>query len=278
MNRRTGLGVALCLIVIAVLVGGQARTRTTQEVWAGLVQKSSVDDPAFAWVAGDPALPSVLLYGDSVSMLYTPAVREGLAGRANVFRLHINGGASSHFVERFDRLESAMRNPRLVDPWTHPWSVIHFNVGLHDLKYVKDGKLDREGQRFTTPEQYEANLRTILAHLQARWPDATLVFATTTPIPTDALGRVPGDEVAYNAIALRVLAEHPDVVVNDLYGLTVAHVEQWSFADTTNVHPNRVGQAAQGAATAELIAGLLDVAKPSPSLADSPVEPIRPEP
>lgn len=34
----------------------------------------------------DPALPNVLIVGDSISIGYTRAVRAALAGKANVFR------------------------------------------------------------------------------------------------------------------------------------------------------------------------------------------------
>jgi hypothetical protein len=50
---------------------------------------------AFLPVAGDPALPRVLLIGDSISIGYTPAVKELLRGIANVHRIPDNGGATT---------------------------------------------------------------------------------------------------------------------------------------------------------------------------------------
>jgi hypothetical protein len=49
-------------------------------------------NPAYARVADDPALPRVLLIGDSISIGYTVAVRDRLKGRANVHRPTTNCG------------------------------------------------------------------------------------------------------------------------------------------------------------------------------------------
>ena len=63
--------------------------------------------------------------------------------------------------------------------------------GLHDLKY-----LDEEGG-YVTPDkgkqvapvkQYQTNLKRIVATLQST--GAKLIFATTTPVPNGATGRV----------------------------------------------------------------------------------------
>src|SRR5690606_1007654 len=49
-------------------------------------QKEKVEGRSNAWdfVEDDPALPRVLLIGDSVSRAYTLAVRKALSGKANV--------------------------------------------------------------------------------------------------------------------------------------------------------------------------------------------------
>ena len=45
---------------------------------------------------------------------------------------------------------------------------------------------------------------------------ARLIWCTTTPVPEGAKGRVPGDEVAYNAAAVSVMKEE-GVEINDLH-------------------------------------------------------------
>src|SRR5688572_1778820 len=85
-------------------------------------------NPAFVPVTDDPALPRVLLLGDSISMGYTVPVRERLKGVANVHRPAANCGPTERGVANLDKWLGDGK-----------WDVIHFNFGLHDLKYV-DGK------------------------------------------------------------------------------------------------------------------------------------------
>ena len=44
-----------------------------------------------------------------------------------------------------------------VDQWlgSEHWDVIHFNWGLHDLKHLKDGKLDLAGERRFHPRSVQ---------------------------------------------------------------------------------------------------------------------------
>lgn len=92
-------------------------------------------NPALVQVEEVAGLPRVLLIGDSISMGYTLEVRERLKGVANVHRPPQNCGDSATGLKQLDR-------------WlgTGTWDVIHFNFGLHDLKY-----LDAQG-KYVSPE------------------------------------------------------------------------------------------------------------------------------
>jgi hypothetical protein len=72
-------------------------------------------------------LPRVLLIGDSISIGYTLDVREMLKGKANVHRIPTNGGPTTNGLKS-------------IKAWLgdSKWDVIHFNWGLHDLKYIQD--------------------------------------------------------------------------------------------------------------------------------------------
>ena len=109
-------------------------------------------------MADDPKLPRVLLIGDSVSRGYTLAVRNTLAGRANVHRAPENCGGTSRALAK-------------LDVWLGEgkWDVIHFNFGIHD--------------RATATADYARRLEQIIARL--RLTGATLIWASTTPIPDD---------------------------------------------------------------------------------------------
>jgi len=156
------------------------------------------ENPSLAKIKDDPALPRVLLIGDSISMGYTIPVRERLQGKANVHRIPANGGPTSRGLQN-------------IDKWVGDgkWDVIHFNWGIHDLKHMEGGK------RQVEPEDYEKNLRALVAKLQAT--GATLIWASITPIPEPPLipDRTFGDVAEYNLIAAKVMAEN-DITVNDL--------------------------------------------------------------
>lgn len=168
-------------------------------------------------VRDDPALPRVLLIGDSISMGYTIPVREKLAGKANVHRPNTNCGPTSRGLEQLDAWLAAGGGR---------WDVIHFNFGLHDLKH-HDGKGNLveagKGPVQTPTDVYEKNLRQIVARLKKT--GAALVWATTTPVPGGARGRVKGDEVKYNDVAARVMREN-GVAVDDLYSFAVPILDE----------------------------------------------------
>ena len=147
----------------------------------------------------DPALPNALVIGDSISIGYTPGTRRLLQGKANVWRVPVNGGPTRNGLE-------------FLDDWLagRQWAVIHFNWGLHDLKHVTGDsqalvELTTPGARRQIPlADYEKNLSTLVVRLKGT--GATLLWAETTPVPSGARGRIPGDEKDYNSAAARVMA------------------------------------------------------------------------
>ena len=228
-------------------VGCAAMGKSAQDTWVDLVGAKGAKKAAFAYVENDPKLPNVLLYGDSISIAYTEQVRKRLDGKANVYRIHCNGGDSASMIRKLRAMNETMRDPAVIGRWNFEWDVIHFNVGLHDLKYVTDsGKYDvKTGKQVASLEMYEANLRAIVASLQATAPKAKLIWATTTPVPEGGQGRVGGDAAKYNAVAAKVMKAFPEVRVNDLFGFTHPHLAEWIVAPG-NVHFKKDACAAQG--------------------------------
>lgn len=145
---------------------------------------------AWDYVQDDPALPRVLLIGDSISRGYTVPVRKALEGKANVHRAPANCGPTRKGLAD-------------LDVWLGDgkWDLIHFNFGIHD--------------RNTPPVDYEHNLEEIVKRLQAT--GAKLVWASSTPIPADAEKYEHGSSARSNAIAEKVMQRH-GIPVTDLYG------------------------------------------------------------
>lgn len=205
-------------------------------------------NPAFAPATDVPSLPRVLLLGDSISIGYTVAVREKLAGRANVHRPPENCGDTARGVASLEKWLGTGR-----------WDIIHFNFGLHDLKYI-DAKNDLApphlGKQVASPEAYEKNLRTLVTRLKRT--GATLVFATTTPVPAGADGRVETDAPRYNAVAMRVM-KGMGVAVDDLYAFVVPR--QSEIQRPKNVHFTDAGSAQLADAVVASLVPLLPSAR-----------------
>jgi acyl-CoA thioesterase-1 len=192
-------------------------------------------------------------------------VREELAGIANVHRPPANCGSTKtalgdYGLERW--LAGANAN----------WNVIHFNHGLHDLSYRFADDRDKNdkgeyasptngGHQNVPPAEYEKNLHKIIARLKQT--GATLIFATTTPVPeSDAAKYVKDSELPYNEVAKKVMAAE-GVAVNDLWALVKP--QQAKLQIPRNVH----FQAAGSAVMAKQVAQSIRAALPQPSSAPS---------
>ena len=201
-------------------------------------QKPAKPD-ALAPIEDQPGLPRVLLIGDSISIGYTKPVRDLLKDKANVHRIPANGGPTKNGVAN-------------IDKWLGDgkWDVIHFNWGIHDLKHMPDGK------RQVEPEDYEKNLRTLIAKLKAT--GAKLIWATTTPIPEGELNppRTFGKVPEYNEIALRVMKEN-GVAIDDLNAAITPHLGEMQIPKDVHYKP-------EGYATlAKQVAASIEVALPA---------------
>ena len=188
-------------------------------------------NPAMAKIEDQPGLPRVLLIGDSISIGYTVPVRELLQGKANVHRILTNGGPTTNGLAN---LKTWLGDSK--------WDVIHFNWGLHDLKYMgpktenlADPKLPTSHQQVPLAD-YERNLRQLVDQLKAT--GAKLIWCNTTPVPEGCAGRVPGDEVKYNEAAARVMKD-AGIPINDLYAHALAKLKDIQLP--ANVHFSDTG-------------------------------------
>ncbi len=230
------------LLFMLALVAGSRGAETL--VAAAESKKPASTDPALAPVEDVVGLPRVLLIGDSIAMGYTLTVRASLRGRANVHRPPENCGETGRGLSRLDAWLGAGR-----------WDVIHFNFGLHDLKYLDaQGKYaaPAQGKVVSSLAQYEANLRELVARLKRT--GATLIFAMTTPVPSGTLARIEHNEIAYNTVARRVMKE-AGVAIDDLHA--VAAARQSELQRPKDVHFTEEGYRRLGEAVTESVAAVL---------------------
>lgn len=194
-------------------------------------KKRRAPNPAMKPIEDDPSLPRVLLIGDSISIGYTIPVRELLAGKANVHRPPTNCGPTT-------------RGLAGIDQWLggRSWDVIHFNWGLHDLKYMGStgsnlADPDASGSHQQVPiDQYQANLRKLVKRMQRT--GATLIWCSTTPVPEGAKGRVVGDAAKYNEVAAKI-AKESGIAIDDLYAFAKPRLAEIQLP--ANVHFSPTG-------------------------------------
>ena len=215
-------------------------------------------DPALVEIKDVPGLPRMLLIGDSISIGYTLPVRALLKGRANVHRVLGNCGDTGRGLAHLDEWIGANYAMGSTNLPPAKWDVIHFNFGLHDLKYL-DGKghyiSPEQGKQVASPAKYEQNLRLLVERLKKT--GARLVFATTTPVPAGTLGRVENDEVRYNEVAVRVMKEN-GVVIDDLHAVVTRQLVVWQRPK--NVHFTPAGYEKLAAAVVASVMPLLPAA------------------
>lgn len=219
-----------CVLILSLPVVGWAQRKA---------------NPAFAEIKDDPNLPRVLLLGDSISIGYTVPVRKLLEGKANVHRAMENCGPTTRGLERLEQ-------------WLGEgeWDVIHFNWGLHDLKFVDEkGKAvsPKEGEYQVPIEQYEKNLTKLVKRLKQT--KAKLIWASTTPVPEGTRIRISGDAAKYNEVAAKVMQQE-GVETNDLYGFCLKRLEK--IQRPKNVHFTPEGSQALGEQVAKAITAALE--------------------
>jgi len=167
-------------------------------------------ETAWSFVKDDPALPRVLLIGDSISRSYTMDVRHTLAGKANVHRAPANCGPT----------DSGLKN---MPVWlgSGTWDVIVFNFAIHD--------------RAKKPELYAANLEKVIALLEKT--GAKLVWARTTPFKNKG-SKNEDDSPALNAVSDEVMKKH-NFPMADLHAAVIGVVATARSSD--NTHFNDTG-------------------------------------
>jgi len=153
-----------------------------------------------------PDKACAILIGDSICMGYRPLVQQRLSDEVNILGIPGNGGDSSRMLEN-------------LDEWmiNRDADLIHFNCGLHDLKF------ERTTKTYQQPlEVYEANLRKIVGRLQEETTKARVVWATTTPVMDERhnavkpFDRYQRDVEVYNRVATAIMTE-AGIVIDDLH-------------------------------------------------------------
>ena len=197
--------------------------------------------PQFPWtpVVGSQ-LPDVLLIGDSTEMRYAPHVLSALDGAANIYSLYEHEKQRLHslFIGgpliRPVNATSTRHGLCQLDEWLggRSWDVNPFNWGIHDLVSPVQGEPDAQRlERLAST--YASGLNSLVTRLIES--EASLIFATTTPVP-DGAGFIHGSVERYNEVAAGVMRRH-NIEVNDLYKAVEARQEELQFENDVHFRP-----------------------------------------
>ena len=174
-------------------------------------------------------LPHVLIIGDSISIGYTLPTRALLQGKVNLHRIPTNGGPT---------IKGLME----IDKWLgkRKWDLIHFNWGLHDLKYMgKDGTnlvpKEKGGIVQVPLAEYEKNLEKLVVRMKKSAKQ--LVWRNTTPIPPGSKARYVGDSVKYNDAAARVMKKLK-IPTLDLFTPSMKNMKEWMKKADVHYYPH----------------------------------------
>jgi lysophospholipase L1-like esterase len=193
--------------------------------------------------------PKILIIGDSISIGYTPFVKQFFADTALVVH---NPGNAEHTGTGLEKIREWIGDG--------DWDIVQFNWGLWDLCYrdpasTVQGNRDKVNGRITwTVEEYRANLDSLVTILQ-RSTKARLIFVTTTYVPENEAGRFQEDVLKYNDAAKKVMEKH-SVKVNDIYEESRRIQREYGLGPD-NVHYSKEGYRA----LAELIIDYLKISK-----------------
>ena len=152
----------------------------------------------------------ILIIGDSISIGYTPFVKENLIKKAIVKH---NPGNAQHTGTGLKKVKEWIGD--------EDWDIIQFNWGLWDLCYRHEdakvyGNRDKINGKVTfSLEAYEQNLGQIIQSIK-QVSNAQLIFVTTSYVPENEAGRFKKDAQKYNKVAKRVMKKY-HIKVNDIY-------------------------------------------------------------
>ena len=171
--------------------------------------------------------PNIFLIGDSIRQGYCATVKEKLADTAEVFYFADNCRSTQYAIFNMKSWAGMFNDPSRVD-------VVHFNCGHWDVAHfhgVEDS--------LTSIEEYERNINVIIKLLKRFFPNAKLIFATSSPMNTNRLfmnetNPRSNEEIdRYNKSAVEIAKKH-GVAINDLN----SYMRSWGsecFSDTCHL-------------------------------------------
>lgn len=162
--------------------------------------------------------PRVLIVGDSISIGFMKSLKQL---RGDQWEIHHTPGNARYASYGTENIQKWIGDDR--------WDVIHFNWGLWDLCYrhpkskVQGNRDKINGKLTATVNEYQKSIEKTVKIL--RRYRASLVWASTTPVPEGEAGRFAGSEVKYNAAAKEVMEKY-NIPINDLHAAVASNFSE----------------------------------------------------
>lgn len=165
-------------------------------------------------LSGGEQPPDILIIGDALNQNLSRTIAAELKGVAKVVFPAEKDHPARNSTQILQNIEDILGKQE--------WDLIYINVGLTDLIHRAPGMqsfrvMPRSagGIRATPPDLYEANLQAIIKRLTST--GSKVIWGSTTPTTQDRGDLFePGSEIAYNAIAEKIMRSH-GVPIIDLH-------------------------------------------------------------
>lgn len=231
--RKHRFALAVVVVIAAFLL--QVRSTAHAQSITEKVEWTWADRPEHT----DPALPNVLLIGDSITRAYYSATSRLLAGHANCYLFATSASSGD------PRLPKQIEDLSAIVPSS--FSVIHFNNGMHGWGY--------------TERQYGQGLPAFITAVRKLSPSAALVWASTTPVrqPTSTGASNPRIHERNRLSLAEMQRQH--ISIDDLGALMLQHQD----LHQDDVHFTPAGSAIQAQQVAQSILRVLPAATTSPN-------------
>lgn len=156
-------------------------------------------------------LPNIFLIGDSIRKGYCKTVKAELEGKAEVFYVDDNCRSTQYVIFSLRKWAAMFSDKMKVD-------IVHFNCGHWDMAHFSGCP-----ESLTGEEEYARNIGKIIFLLRQLFPNAKIIFATTTPMnPNGKVGVNPRynyEVERYNALAADVCRKE-GIEINDIHAFT----------------------------------------------------------
>ena len=202
-------------------------------------------------------MKKILLIGDSIRMGYDHYVKERMANVAEVYFPNVNCTHTTTILRNLHSWTDALK--------LYEADAVHFNAGLWDtVRIYGDDTLLR-------PETYADNLVRITKRIRFLFPNAKIIFATSTPVIESGYiegfeSRTNRDVEHFNRIACKVLPSE-GVIINNLYEL-LQNVPEEYHSDQTHFYTGAATELI-GCQVTHILCEALDIAEDKLILPDA---------